>query len=79
MSVDGRVCAVGSANMDITAGYWESELVLLVEDPAIAAALEARIEELVAGSERVDRNDPAWQASARQRQWMRHWPGVLSV
>ena len=30
MSADGRVCAGGSANLDITAGYWESELVLLV-------------------------------------------------
>jgi phosphatidylserine/phosphatidylglycerophosphate/cardiolipin synthase-like enzyme len=79
MSVDGRVCAVGSANLDITAGYWESELVLLVEDPAITAALEARIEELIAGSDRVDRNDPAWQATARHRRWLRHWPGVLSV
>ncbi len=79
MSADGRVCAVGSANLDITAGYWESELLLLVEDAAITAALEARIEALIAGSDRVDRNDPAWQESASHRQWMRHWPGVLSV
>jgi phosphatidylserine/phosphatidylglycerophosphate/cardiolipin synthase-like enzyme len=79
MSADGRVCAVGSANLDITAGYWESELLLLVEDPAVTMALEARIEALIAGSDRIDRNDPAWQESARHRQWMRHWPGVLSV
>ena len=79
MSVDGQACAVGSANLDVTAGYWESELVLLVEDPAISAALEARIEELIAGSDRVDRNDPAWQATARHRRWLQHWPGVLSV
>jgi phosphatidylserine/phosphatidylglycerophosphate/cardiolipin synthase-like enzyme len=79
MSVDGRVCAVGSANLDITAGYWESELVLLVEDPAITAALETRIEELIAGSDRIDRNDPAWQATARQRRWLRRWPGVMSI
>ena len=79
MSVDGRVCAVGSANLDFTAGYWESELVVLVEDPAITAALEARIEALIAGSKLVDRNDPAWQATARHRQWMERWPGVLSV
>jgi hypothetical protein len=42
-------------------------------------ALEDRIEALMAGSERIDRDDPAWQESARHRQWMRHWPGVLSV
>jgi phosphatidylserine/phosphatidylglycerophosphate/cardiolipin synthase-like enzyme len=79
MSVDGRVCAVGSANLDITAGYWESELLLTVEDAAIAGALECRIEALLAGSVRVERGDPQWQALARRRGWMRYWPGVLSV
>jgi cardiolipin synthase A/B len=79
MSADGRLCAVGSANLDFTAGYWESELLLLVEDPTVTAALEARIEALIAGSDRVNRNDPGWQETARHRQWMQHWPGVLSV
>lgn len=79
MSVDGRVCSVGSANLDITAGYWESELVLIVEDPAIASALEAHIDELLRHSARVDRNDPEWQELAARREWMRKWPGVMSV
>ena len=79
MSVDGRVCSVGSANLDITAGYWENELLLLLEDPTIASALEARIDQLIAGSARVDRDEPAWRQTARRRDWMRHWPGVLSV
>jgi phosphatidylserine/phosphatidylglycerophosphate/cardiolipin synthase-like enzyme len=35
-SVDGRVCSVGSANLDITAGHWETDLVLIVEDPSTA-------------------------------------------
>lgn len=79
MSVDGRVCSVGSANLDITAGYWENELVLIVEDPAIASALEAHIDELLRHSARVDRNDPEWQELAARREWMRKWPGVMSV
>ncbi len=79
MSVDGEVCSVGSANLDITAGYWESELLLLVEDPAIVRSLEAHIEQLIGGSERIDRSDPVWQQTAARRRWMRHWPGVLSV
>jgi len=78
-SIDGRVCTVGSANLDVTAAYWESELMLIVEDAAIAAAVESRLEELMARSQRVDRNDPQWQESARRREWMRHWPGVLSI
>ncbi len=79
MSADGRVCSVGSANLDITAGYWENEVMLIVEDESVTRALETRIDQLIAGSQPVDRNDRRWQRTARRRQWMRHWPGVLSV
>ncbi len=78
-SVDGRVCSVGSANLDVTAGYWENELVLIVEDPPTAAALEARVDRLLAQSQRVDPNDPEWQKLSKRREWMRRWPGVMSV
>jgi phosphatidylserine/phosphatidylglycerophosphate/cardiolipin synthase-like enzyme len=79
MSADGRICAVGSANLDVTAGYWESEILLLVEDDTITRGIEARFEALIAASERVDRENPEWQRRAQRREWMRYWPGVLSV
>lgn len=79
MSADGRVCAVGSANMDVTAGYWESELLLVVEDASITAEVDARIDALISESKRIDREDPQWRQLAERRLWMRHWPGVLSV
>lgn len=79
MSVDGRVCAVGSANMDITAGYWESEVLLVVEDAAIAGVVESRVDALIAESVHIDREDPQWRKAARRRAWMRYWPGVLSM
>jgi phosphatidylserine/phosphatidylglycerophosphate/cardiolipin synthase-like enzyme len=79
MSVDGRVCAVGSANLDVTAGYWESELLLVVEDAAIATSVEARFDELFATSLRVDPEDPDWKRRAELRRWMRYWPGMLSA
>jgi phosphatidylserine/phosphatidylglycerophosphate/cardiolipin synthase-like enzyme len=79
MSVDGRVCAVGSANLDVTAGYWESELLLVVEDRSIATAVEARFDELFARSLRVDPEDPDWKHRSERRCWMRYWPGVLSA
>jgi phosphatidylserine/phosphatidylglycerophosphate/cardiolipin synthase-like enzyme len=78
MSADGRLCAVGSANLDITAGYWESELLLIVEDEAVTRTVEARFDELIAASARVDPNDAEWRRRAEQRQWMRYWPGTLS-
>jgi len=77
--VDGQVCSVGSANLDITAGYWESELILVVEDAAVTAAVEAWVDRLIAQSRAFDRDDRTWQHSARHREWMRHWPGVLSI
>ncbi len=79
MGADGRVCAVGSANMDATGCYWESELLLVVEDEAAARAFEERVDALASKSVRVDRDDPEWQRIARRREWMRHWPGVLSL
>lgn len=79
VSADGRVCAVGSANLDITAGYWENEVLLAVEDASVAGALEARIEALLAGSVRVERDDPQWQAQAKRRAWMRYWPSLFSM
>ena len=78
MSVDGRVCAVGSANLDVTAGYWESELLLVVEDESIATGVEARFDELFATSCRIDPEDPDWRHRADLRRWMRYWPGALS-
>ena len=79
LSVDGQRCTVGSANMDITAAYWESELLLVIEDAAIASGFEAKVDALMAESLRMDAGDPVWQQLAKRRAWMRHWPGVLSV
>ena len=79
MSVDGRICALGSANFDVTAAYWESELMLVVEDAAIARRVEARFDELLSVSRRVNPQDPAWRRRAEQRRWMRYWPGTLSI
>jgi phosphatidylserine/phosphatidylglycerophosphate/cardiolipin synthase-like enzyme len=79
ISADGLRCTAGSANLDITASYWESELVLLVEDASLAREFESQIESLIAGSLQVRSDDPAWRELASRRAWMRHWPGVLSV
>jgi phosphatidylserine/phosphatidylglycerophosphate/cardiolipin synthase-like enzyme len=79
MSADGSRCAVGSANLDVTASYWESEILLVVEDRGVAGAFEARVDALMAGSTRLENSDPGWQALARRRSWMRYWPSVLSV
>ncbi len=79
ISVDGRRCSVGSANLDITSSYWESELCVVVDDAAIAGAVELELGRLIADSTRWDPGDPAWRRLALRRSWMRRWPGVLSL
>jgi phosphatidylserine/phosphatidylglycerophosphate/cardiolipin synthase-like enzyme len=78
VTMDGRVASVGSANLDITAGYWESEAQVLLHDTDGTAALEARLDALLAQSERVDPGDPAWRRRAERRAWLnRWWPSVI--
>ncbi len=77
LSADGLRCSVGSANLDITAAYWESEVVLLVEDAAATAGLDAQLDAFFAGSPRLD--DAAdWSARAGRREWLsRNWPASI--
>ena len=79
ISVDGQCCAVGSANFDITASYCESEVLLITFEPGLAQVLEVQINRLMAASTRWSRDDPSWKKAAARRDWMRHWPGLLSV
>ncbi|MCC6159229.1 MAG: phosphatidylserine/phosphatidylglycerophosphate/cardiolipin synthase family protein [Deltaproteobacteria bacterium] len=75
---DGRWCAIGSANLDITAGYWESEALLVVEDAAFATDVEARFESILAASIPIDRDDPRWRERAEERAWLsKNWPSLL--
>ncbi len=67
MSVDGRVCTVGSANLDATASFWESEANVVVEDPAFTCALEAELRELIAGSFALDPRSDYWARERAQR------------
>jgi phosphatidylserine/phosphatidylglycerophosphate/cardiolipin synthase-like enzyme len=77
VTADGAACAVGSANLDITAAYWESELLLVVEDAAVTAPLERQLDGLLAGSIPVRADDAEWQRLAARRAWLRRWPGMI--
>lgn len=77
LSVDARRCVIGSANLDVTSSYWESELMLVVDDATVAAQLERELDATMAASTRVEREDPLWRERARRRRWMRRWPGML--
>ncbi|MCA9634978.1 MAG: phosphatidylserine/phosphatidylglycerophosphate/cardiolipin synthase family protein, partial [Myxococcales bacterium] len=78
MSADGQVASVGSANLDVTASYWEHEANVVIEDPAVVGPLEGVIEGLVAGSHRLDLSSEYWRREARQREISSTlWPETL--
>ncbi len=77
VSVDGERFAIGSANLDITAGYWESEALLVVEHAGETARVDATLDRLFEAAEPIDA-DPRWSATAARRTWVsRHWPSLL--
>ncbi|MCA9697755.1 MAG: hypothetical protein KC431_09550, partial [Myxococcales bacterium] len=67
MSVDGKVCSIGSANLDATASFWESEANVVVEDPAVVAELEERLRALISGSVLLDPQSDYWRSERAQR------------
>jgi phosphatidylserine/phosphatidylglycerophosphate/cardiolipin synthase-like enzyme len=78
MSVDGRVCSVGSANLDATASFWESEANVVVEDPAFVGALETQLRELIDHSFALDPRSDYWQRERAQRAVVgKLWPGSV--
>jgi phosphatidylserine/phosphatidylglycerophosphate/cardiolipin synthase-like enzyme/nucleotide-binding universal stress UspA family protein len=75
---DQRDVALGSANLDVTSAYWESEAMLLVHDAAFARTVVATLDSAFASSRRVDASDPVWQSGAPERAWLsRHWPSLI--
>ncbi|WP_164013742.1 phospholipase D-like domain-containing protein [Pyxidicoccus trucidator] len=75
---DTKAVAVGSANLDVTAAYWESEALLVVHDAPFADRMLAALEPLLARSHRIDREDSQWRAEAEQRAWVgRNWPSLV--
>ena len=77
--VDRRLTVLGSHNLDIASCYWESELMLVLEDGATAGRLldwlQVQQDTAVAFHAEV----PAWRQSTRQPDWVsRNWPSLLT-
>ncbi|MCY1074836.1 phospholipase D-like domain-containing protein [Archangium lansingense] len=78
MVCDTTAVALGSANLDVTAAYWESEAMLVVHDAPFAGRILSALEPLLAGSRRIDREDGQWRTEAGQRAWVgRNWPSLI--
>ena len=76
---DDDLVAVGSANVDVTSAYWESEALVLVHDAGFAAKTLASLDALLATSRRVDLTAPSWSENEARRDWLsRNWPSLMS-
>jgi cardiolipin synthase len=75
---DEDLTAVGSANVDVTSAYWESEALLVVQGADFARSALAQIEPLLAQARRVDLSDERWARETPRRNWLsRHWPPLV--
>jgi phosphatidylserine/phosphatidylglycerophosphate/cardiolipin synthase-like enzyme len=75
---DADLVASGSANLDVTSAYWESEALVLVHDAGLARRTLAQIDGMLAHSRRVDVHGPAWADAESRREWLsRHWPNLI--
>jgi len=75
VAADGRVASIGSANFDATASYWEREAVVIVEDEAFTAGLEAKSNVWWRAATASIRNRRAGKRKPRSARWCRAlWP-----
>ena len=76
--VDGWVASVGTANLDATASHWEREVNLVIESPAVAAALTAQLDAVLADAHAIDPASEEWRREAPRRALAsRLWPDRL--
>jgi len=76
VSVDGLVTSIGSANLDATASYWESEANVVVQDADFASAVESKLQTLIDGSVAIDLDSEYWKRERAQRAVVGTlWPG----
>ena len=67
VSVDGLVTSIGSANLDATASFWESEANVVVQDTEFASGVEATLQKLIDGSVQLDPESEYWKRERAQR------------
>ena len=78
VSVDGLVTSIGSANLDATASFWESEANIVVQDAEFASGVEATLQKLIDGSVELDPESEYWKRERAQRAVVATlWPGTL--
>lgn len=75
---DDDAIAVGSANVDVTSAYWESEATLQVHDRGFTRAALDELEVLFRAARPVDLSSGSWSEVRARREWLsRNWPALF--
>jgi len=78
VSVDGVAISIGSANLDATASFWESESNVVVQNAEFASGVEQRLQKLIDDSVAIDPESDYWKRERAQRAVVTTlWPGSL--
>ncbi len=78
MSCDGRAASIGSANLDVTASYWEHEANVVVQDDSFAQDLERQIESMLERAYAIDLESEYWRRDRAKRAIVaKLWPSVV--
>lgn len=78
VSVDGKVASVGSANLDATASFWESEANIVIQNTDLVSGLEATVQTLIDRSYLIDPESEYWKSERTQRAVVATlWPGTF--
>lgn len=79
VTCDEEWVGLGSANFDITGGFWESEALLVVRDQGFGATMKQQMDDWLASSEEVLDIHNDWQRDAQMREWLnRVWPSIIA-
>lgn len=75
---DDDAVAVGSANLDVTSAYFESEVMLCVHDASFVRDTLLELDALLATARPVDLTSGSWKEDEARRDWLsRNWPTVM--
>lgn len=78
ITADGRYASIGSANLDVTASYWEREANILIDDVKVVSALDRKLKTMLNNGIRINTNSEEWKRETAQREIVaRLWPDSI--
>jgi phosphatidylserine/phosphatidylglycerophosphate/cardiolipin synthase-like enzyme len=75
VTADGRFASIGSANLDVTASYWEREANVFIDDTKVVSKLDRKFKRMFKSAIELNTSSKEWKREANQREIVaRLWP-----